>query len=86
MDQLTSIAYETTGRVARITLNRAERGNGITLKMQTRLLGASNARTFFDGVARHTREGYAFQRRGAEAGFEEAVRERDEQFGDPSFE
>jgi enoyl-CoA hydratase len=31
----------------------------------------------FDGVARHTEEGYAFQRRAAEAGWREAVRERD---------
>ena len=34
--------------------------------------------TVFDGIARHTEEGYAFQRRAAEAGFREAVRERDE--------
>jgi enoyl-CoA hydratase len=38
--------------------------------------------TFFDGVARHTPEGLAFQQRAAEAGFREAVRERDEPFGD----
>ncbi len=38
--------------------------------------------TVFDGVARHTAEGYAFQRRAAEAGFREAVRERDDPFGD----
>ena len=38
--------------------------------------------TFFDGIARHTPEGYAFQQRAAEAGFKEAVRERDEPFGD----
>jgi enoyl-CoA hydratase len=38
--------------------------------------------TVFDGIARHTAEGYAFQRRAAEAGFREAVRERDEPFGD----
>jgi enoyl-CoA hydratase len=38
--------------------------------------------TVFDGVARHTEEGFAFQRRAAEAGFKEAVRERDEPFGD----
>ena len=38
--------------------------------------------TVFDGVARHTREGYAFQQRAAEAGFKEAVRERDEPYGD----
>ncbi|HEX8647540.1 MAG TPA: crotonase/enoyl-CoA hydratase family protein [Thermoleophilaceae bacterium] len=38
--------------------------------------------TVFDGVARHTPEGYAFQQRAAEAGFKQAVRERDEPFGD----
>jgi enoyl-CoA hydratase len=36
----------------------------------------------FDGVARHTREGYAFQQRAAEVGFRQAVRERDDPFGD----
>jgi enoyl-CoA hydratase len=44
---------------------------------QTQLLG-----TFFDGVARHTEEGHAFVRRATESGFKEAVRERDEPFGD----
>jgi len=38
--------------------------------------------TVFDGVTRHTAEGYAFQQRAAQAGFREAVRERDEPFGD----
>jgi enoyl-CoA hydratase/carnithine racemase len=38
--------------------------------------------TFFDGIARHTPEGHAFQRRAAEAGWAEAVKERDEPFGD----
>lgn len=38
--------------------------------------------TFLDGITRHTPEGYAFQRRAAEAGFKQAVRERDEPFGD----
>jgi len=36
----------------------------------------------FDGIARHTREGYAFQQRAADVGFREAVRERDEPYGD----
>ncbi|HWP33623.1 MAG TPA: crotonase/enoyl-CoA hydratase family protein [Solirubrobacterales bacterium] len=48
---------------------------------QTQLLG-----TFFDGVARHTEEGHAFVRRATEAGFKEAVRERDEPFGDYGME
>ncbi|CAN5471770.1 crotonase/enoyl-CoA hydratase family protein [soil metagenome] len=38
--------------------------------------------TFFDGIARHTPEGYAFQTDAAEQGFKEAVRQRDEPFGD----
>jgi enoyl-CoA hydratase len=38
--------------------------------------------TVFDGMTRHTAEGYAFQARAAEAGFKQAVRERDEPFGD----
>jgi enoyl-CoA hydratase len=36
--------------------------------------------TVFDGVARHTAEGYAFQARAAAEGFKAAVRERDEPF------
>jgi enoyl-CoA hydratase len=43
----------------------------------TQVLGA-----VFDGITRHTREGYAFQQHAAEAGFREAVRARDEPFGD----
>lgn len=43
----------------------------------TQILG-----TVFDGIARHTPEGYAFQARSMEAGFRAAVRERDEPFGD----
>jgi enoyl-CoA hydratase len=43
----------------------------------TQLIG-----TFFDGITRHTEEGHAFARRAAEGGFKEAVRERDEPFGD----
>jgi enoyl-CoA hydratase len=38
--------------------------------------------TVFDGIARHTAEGYAFQQHAAEHGFRDAVRERDESFGD----
>jgi enoyl-CoA hydratase len=38
--------------------------------------------TFFDGIARHTEEGHAFVRRALEGGWKEAVRERDEPFGD----
>jgi enoyl-CoA hydratase len=47
----------------------------------TQILG-----TVFDGITRHTKEGYAFQQRAAEAGFKQAVRERDEPFGDYGLE
>jgi enoyl-CoA hydratase len=44
----------------------------------TQLLGV-----LFDGVARHTPEGHGFVQRAMEVGFRQAVRERDEPFGDP---
>src|SRR4051795_10223268 len=42
--------------------------------------------TIFDGIARHTPEGFAFQARAAEAGFKAAVRDRDEPFDGPRGE
>lgn len=50
--------------------------------MNQGLFSAQTVGTLCDGIARHTKEGYAFQQRAAEAGFKEAVRERDEPFGD----
>ena len=38
--------------------------------------------TFFDGISRHTPEAHDFTRKAAAEGFKEAVRERDEPFGD----
>ena len=71
-------------RIARVTVNQLMLMKLLvnqTLYAQglhaTQVLG-----TVFDGITRHTPEGYAFQRRAAEAGFREAVRERDEPFGD----
>jgi enoyl-CoA hydratase len=46
------------------------------------LFPAQISSTVFDGIARHTKEGYAFQQRAAEAGFKQAVHERDDPFGD----
>ena len=37
---------------------------------------------YFDGIARHTPEGYEFQARAAAEGFRQAVRGRDQPFGD----
>jgi enoyl-CoA hydratase len=43
----------------------------------TQILG-----TVFDGITRHTKEGYAFQAQAAREGFKAAVRARDDPFGD----
>ena len=71
-------------RIARMPVNQL-----IMMKMlcnQTLLGGSLQATqvlgTVLDGITRHTSEGYAFAARAAEAGFREAVRERDEPFGD----
>ncbi len=72
------------GRIARMPINQLVMMKLLlnqTLLAQglhtTQLVG-----TVFDGIARHTKEGYAFQQRAMQAGFKEAVRERDEPFGD----
>ena len=58
----------------KLLINQTLMGQGL---QSAQLLG-----TLFDGVARHTKEGYAFQQRAAEVGFKQAVKERDEPFGD----
>ena len=48
-------------------------------------MGLAASRTLgslFDGIARHTQEGLDFVARAREAGFRQAVRERDDPFGD----
>jgi enoyl-CoA hydratase/carnithine racemase len=71
-------------RVARLPLNQLVMMKLLTNQVlyaqglhSTQLLG-----TFFDGITRHTEEGHGFVRRAGEVGFKEAVRERDEPFGD----
>jgi enoyl-CoA hydratase len=75
-------------RVARLPINQLVMMKLLTNQVAyaqglhaTQLLG-----TFFDGITRHTEEGHAFVRRAAESGFKEAVRERDEPFGDFGME
>ncbi len=82
--QLRARTEDLVGRIARLPVNQLMMMKLLvnqTLFAQglhsTQVLGA-----VFDGITRHTQEGYAFQRRAAEAGFREAVRERDEPFGD----
>jgi enoyl-CoA hydratase len=48
-------------------------------------MGLASSRTLgslFDGIARHTQEGLDFVTRAGEVGFRQAVRERDDPFGD----
>ena len=61
-------------RMMKLLVNQALFAQGLHT---TQMLG-----TLLDGIARHTPEGYAFQARAMQAGFREAVRERDEPFGD----
>jgi len=72
------------GRIARMPINQLMmmkllvNQTVLAASMQpTQVLG-----TLLDGIGRHTKEGYAFQQRAAEAGFKQAVRDRDEPFGD----
>jgi enoyl-CoA hydratase len=72
------------GRVARMPINQLVMMKLLvnqTMESQG-LRQSQTLGTFFDGIARHTEEGHAFVRRAAESGFREAVRERDEPFGD----
>jgi len=81
LDERTEILVE---RIARLPLNQLQMMKLLVNQSlyaqglhQTQLIG-----TLFDGIARHTPEGYAFQQRAAQDGFRAAVRARDEPFGD----
>jgi enoyl-CoA hydratase len=81
LDERTEILVE---RIARLPINQLRMMKLLvnqSLYAQglhtTQVLG-----TLLDGITRHTAEGYAFQQRAMQAGFREAVRERDEPFGD----
>jgi enoyl-CoA hydratase len=55
--------------MVKLALNTALRAQGVET--------STTVSTVLDGIARHTREGYAFQQRAADIGFRQAVRERD---------
>jgi enoyl-CoA hydratase len=61
-------------RMMKLLVNQSMYAQGLHA---TQVLG-----TVFDGVARHTPEGFAFQALAAREGFRAAVRDRDEEFGD----
>jgi enoyl-CoA hydratase len=82
--ELESHAFALARRMAEVPLNQL-----VMLKLlcnqtvenmgfaSSRLLG-----TLFDGIARHTQEGLDFVARAEDVGFRQAVRERDDPFGD----
>lgn len=81
LDERTEILLERIARVPvnqlmmmKLLVNQELYSQGLHA---TQVLG-----TVFDGITRHTKEGYGFQRRAMEAGFRQAVRDRDEPFGD----
>jgi len=83
-DRLAEHAFALAARMAKLPTNQL-----VMLKLlcnqtaehmglaSSRLLGS-----LFDGIARHTQEGLDFVSRAADVGFRQAVRERDDPFGD----
>ncbi|MDB4938123.1 MAG: Enoyl-CoA hydratase [Labilithrix sp.] len=72
------------GRIARVPINQLVM-HKLLINQTVMAAGLHTTQilgTVFDGISRHTPEGYAFQKRAAEAGFKQAVRDRDEPFGD----
>jgi enoyl-CoA hydratase len=61
-------------RMMKLLVNQSLYAQGLH---QTQLLG-----TLFDGIARHTKEGYEFQALAMREGFRAAVHARDDKFGD----
>jgi len=83
--ELDACAEDLVQRIARMPVNQLQMMK-LLVNQQTMAQGLHATQvlgTVFDGITRHTPEGYAFQQRAAQAGFKQAVRERDEPFGDP---
>ncbi len=81
LDERTEILLE---RIARVPINQL-RMMKLLVNQSLYAQGLHTTQalgTLLDGVARHTPEGYEFQRHAMQNGFREAVRERDEPFGD----
>jgi enoyl-CoA hydratase len=86
-DELDERTEALTQRIARMPLNQLQMMKLLVNQSlfnqglhSTQVIG-----TVFDGITRHTREGYGFQGLAAREGFREAVRRRDEPFGDSAF-
>ena len=71
-------------RMARLPLNQLQMLK-LLCNQTAESMGMASTRalgTLFDGIARHTQEGLDFVARSGEIGFRDAVRERDDPFGD----
>ncbi len=62
-------------QMMKLLVNQSLQAQGLA---QTQIMG-----TVFDGISRHTREGFDFQSKAAREGFRKAVSDRDDPFGDP---
>lgn len=81
LDRRTEILLQ---RIAQVPLNQLMMVK-LALNSALSAQGTTNSTmigTVLDGMARHTREGYAFQQRAAAVGYRQAVKERDQPFGD----
>src|SRR3954451_11005019 len=83
-EELDARTEDLVTRIARVPVNQLMMTK---LALNSTLLaqGVANSAmvsTVFDGISRHTREGYAFQQRAAAVGFRQAVAERDDPYGD----
>jgi enoyl-CoA hydratase len=83
-DELQEHAAALAGRMARLPLNQLQMLK-LLCNQTAESMGMASSRTLgtlFDGIARHTQEGLDFVARSGEIGFRDAVRERDDPFGD----
>ncbi len=82
--ELDARTEELVERIARTPLNQLQMMK-LLVNQQIKAMGLPATQligTVFDGIARHTPEGYAFQRQAAADGFRAAVSARDEPYGD----
>jgi enoyl-CoA hydratase len=83
-DQLLEHATAFAERMARVPLNQLQMLK-LLCNHTAENMGLGTSRlvgSLFDGIARHTQEGLDFVARAGEVGFRQAVRERDDPFGD----
>jgi enoyl-CoA hydratase len=83
-DDVEEHARALAGRMARLPLNQLQMLK-LLCNQTAESMGLASTRTLgtlFDGIARHTQEGLDFVARAQEIGFRDAVRERDDPFGD----